>query len=39
MKLDDPTSHRSWVVNGQRVKPYLDNEKEELTIVILLNEP
>jgi len=39
IELKDPISHRSWVVNGQRVKPYLGNEKEELTAVILLNEP
>ena len=35
MELEDSISHRSWIVNGQRVKPYLDNKKEELTIVIL----
>jgi len=39
IELEDPISHRSWVENGQRVKPYLGNEKEELTTtMILLNE-
>jgi len=37
--LEDQISHRSLVVNGQRVKPYLGNDKKELTIEILLNEP
>jgi len=26
IELEEPKSHRSWVVNGQRVKPYLGNE-------------
>ena len=39
IELEDPISHRTWVVNGQRVKPYLGNEKENLTTMILLNDP
>ena len=39
IELEEPKWHRSWVVNGQRVKPYLGNEHENLTTVILLDDP
>jgi len=39
IELEEPKSHKSWVVNGQRVKPYLGNEQENLTTVILLDDP
>jgi len=34
VELEDPVSHKSWVVNGQRLKPYLGGEIERLIIVI-----
>jgi len=39
IELEEPKSHISWVVNGQRVKPYLGNEQEKLTTVILFYDP
>jgi hypothetical protein len=38
IKLKDPTSQRSWVVNGQRLKPYLGGDFERLTTIISLKE-
>ncbi|XP_019435004.1 PREDICTED: uncharacterized protein LOC109341525 [Lupinus angustifolius] len=38
IELQDPTSQRSSVVNGQRVKPYLGGDVERLTIIINLSE-
>jgi len=39
IELKEPKSHRSWVVNGQRVKPYLGNEQENFITVMLLDNP
>ena len=39
IELEEPKSRGSWVVNSQRVKPYLGNEQENLTTVILLDDP
>jgi len=39
IELEDPESKRSWVVNGQRVKPYLGGEIDRLAIIIQLDEP
>ncbi|XP_019420702.1 PREDICTED: uncharacterized protein LOC109330887 [Lupinus angustifolius] len=36
IKLQDPASQSSWVVNGQRVKPYLGGDVERLTTIINL---
>ncbi|XP_029130247.1 uncharacterized protein LOC109813542 [Cajanus cajan] len=33
VELEEPNSGRSWMVNGQRIKPYLGGEVEKLTIV------
>ncbi|XP_019430783.1 PREDICTED: uncharacterized protein LOC109338099 [Lupinus angustifolius] len=38
IKLQDSASQRSWVVNGQRVKPYLGSDVEQLTIIINLSD-
>ncbi|XP_019420685.1 PREDICTED: uncharacterized protein LOC109330869 [Lupinus angustifolius] len=37
IELQDSVSQRSWVVNGQRVKPYLGGDVEQLTIIINLS--
>jgi len=39
IELEDSESHERWIVNGQRVKPYLGNEQENLTTIILLDDP
>ncbi|XP_020219673.1 uncharacterized protein LOC109802668 [Cajanus cajan] len=39
VELEEPNSGRSWMVNGQRVKPYLGGEVEKLTTVVHLNDP
>ena len=39
IELEDPESKRSWVVNGQRLKPYLGGEIDKLATIIQLNEP
>jgi len=38
VKLEDPVSHKSWVVNGQRSKPYLGGKIERIITVVLLWE-
>ncbi|XP_019459915.1 PREDICTED: uncharacterized protein LOC109359673 [Lupinus angustifolius] len=38
IELQDPTSQRSWVVNGQRVKPYLGGDVEQLTTIINISD-
>ncbi|XP_019465370.1 PREDICTED: uncharacterized protein LOC109363565 [Lupinus angustifolius] len=38
IELQDPTSQRSWIVNGQRVKPYLGGDVERLTTIINLSK-
>lgn len=38
-ELEDPSSKRNWVVNGQRLKPYLGGEVERLTTILHLNDP
>ena len=37
--LEDPTSKRNWVLNGQRLKLYLGGEVEKVTTIMLLNNP
>ena len=39
IELEDPTSKRSWIVNGQRLKPYLGGEVERLTTILSLGDP
>jgi len=39
VELEDPKSQRSWVVNGQRLKPYLGGEIDRLATIIQLDEP
>jgi len=39
IELEDPESKRSWVVNGQRLKPYFGGEIDRLTTIIQLDEP
>ncbi|XP_020239779.1 uncharacterized protein LOC109818660 [Cajanus cajan] len=39
VEFEEPNSGRSWMVNGQRITPYLGGEVEKLTIVIHLNDP
>jgi len=39
IELEDPESKRSWVVNGQRLKPYLGGEIDRLATIIQLDEP
>ncbi|XP_019438872.1 PREDICTED: uncharacterized protein LOC109344562 [Lupinus angustifolius] len=34
IEMQDPMSQRSWVVNGQRVQPYLGGDVERLTTII-----
>ncbi|XP_019416042.1 PREDICTED: uncharacterized protein LOC109327378 [Lupinus angustifolius] len=34
IELQDPASQRSWIVNGQRLKPYLGGVVERLTTVL-----
>ncbi|XP_019416429.1 PREDICTED: uncharacterized protein LOC109327723 [Lupinus angustifolius] len=38
IELQDPTYQRSWVVNGQSLKPYLGGDIERLITVINLSE-
>ena len=38
VELEDLESHRSWIVNRQRLKHYLGGEIERLTTVIHLSE-
>ncbi|XP_019418491.1 PREDICTED: uncharacterized protein LOC109329265 [Lupinus angustifolius] len=38
IELQDLSSQRSWIVNGQRVKPYLGGDVERLTTIINLSE-
>ncbi|XP_019435881.1 PREDICTED: uncharacterized protein LOC109342332 [Lupinus angustifolius] len=33
-ELQDPASQRSWIINGQIVKPYLGGDVEQLTTII-----
>ncbi|XP_019433481.1 PREDICTED: uncharacterized protein LOC109340284 [Lupinus angustifolius] len=37
-KLQDPASQRSWIINGQIVKPYLGGDVERLITIINLSE-
>jgi len=39
IELEDPESKRIWVVNGQRLKPYLGGEIDRLATIIQLDEP
>lgn len=39
MDLEDPITKRSWIINVQRLKPYLGGEAERLTTVINLIDP
>ncbi|XP_020236625.1 uncharacterized protein LOC109816146 [Cajanus cajan] len=39
MELEEPNSRRSWMMNGQRIMPYLGGEVEKLTTVIHLKDP
>jgi hypothetical protein len=39
IKIEDPTTARSWLVNGQRLKHYLGGVVERLTTVLHLNDP
>ena len=38
IEIEDPSSQRSWVVNGQRLKPYLGGEVLRITTVMHLSE-
>ncbi|CAL0319798.1 unnamed protein product [Lupinus luteus] len=38
IELQDPASQRSWIVNSQRLKPYLGGDVERLTTVINLSK-
>jgi len=38
MELEDPMSNKSWVINAQRLKPYLCGEIERIITMILLKE-
>ena len=38
VELEDSMSHKSWVVNGQRLKAYLNGEIKRLITMILLKE-
>lgn len=39
VELEDPITKRSWIINGQRLKPYLGGEVERLAMVINLTDP
>ena len=39
IELEDPESKRSWVVNGQRLKPYFGGEIDRLATIIQLDKP
>ena len=39
IELEDPESKKSWVVKGQRLKPYLGGEIDRLATIIQLDEP
>ena len=38
IELEDPSSRRTWIVNSQRIKPYLGGEVERLTTAIQLHD-
>ena len=38
VELQKPTTRRTWVVNGQRIKHYIGGEVERLTSITLLND-
>lgn len=38
VEVEDPTSQVKWVVNGHKLKPYLDQNDNNI-IVIPLNDP
>uniref|UniRef100_A0A151UD36 Reverse transcriptase domain-containing protein n=1 Tax=Cajanus cajan TaxID=3821 RepID=A0A151UD36_CAJCA len=38
VELEEPTTGRTWTVNGQRLKPYLGGEVERLTTITYLQE-
>ncbi|XP_020203761.1 uncharacterized protein LOC109789258 [Cajanus cajan] len=39
VEIEDPASKRSWMVNGQRVKPYLGGDFERLIAKLELSDP
>lgn len=39
IELEEQSSKRTWVVNGQRLKPYLGGDLERITTVIQLRDP
>jgi hypothetical protein len=39
IEIEDPTKNESIVVNGQRLKPYLDGDVKRVTTTISLKEP
>nr|KYP36512.1 Transposon Ty3-I Gag-Pol polyprotein [Cajanus cajan] len=39
VEIEDPTSKRSWMVNGQRLKPYLGGDFERLIAKLELSDP
>ncbi|XP_020209347.1 uncharacterized protein K02A2.6-like [Cajanus cajan] len=39
IEIEDPEAQRSWVVNGQRLKPYLGGEVERLYCIFSFRDP
>ncbi|XP_020225339.1 uncharacterized protein LOC109807233 [Cajanus cajan] len=39
IEIEDPEAQRSWVVNGQRLKPYLGGEVERLCCILSFRDP
>nr|KYP75995.1 hypothetical protein KK1_020213 [Cajanus cajan] len=39
IEIEDPKAQRSWVVNGQRLKPYLGGEVERLCCILSFRDP
>lgn len=38
IEIEDPSTQGSWIMNGQRLKPYLGGEIERMAIIIHLEE-